>query len=314
MYYDTIKCENKIITSEALMEIIQTMNETLKKYERIGDQEKLQNQMLETKYQAYTYKYGTSKLTFDVNFNDNTDIHIDRYEAFSGIYYSRLTEIKSINVHMYTFYDTKKEGEQSTSYSQSITMYVTNKKMDISINLKSEDPKFDNVYNKIKEKILTAPEKYDETIKNKSKIMNTVAIATGTIPAIIITSIFLFVPEINKVFLKGIVVYPLVVAFLMYFIGSIIANAKLDKYYDPIMPDKKYAGYDTTNHKSVYKDDVDQYVNTSDILIGTKVNNLTYREKINEIYDKYKSRVLPMILAITGISIIVLVVGLLIEL
>lgn len=314
MYYDTIKCENKIITSEALMEIIQTMNETLKKYERIGDQEKLQNQMLETKYQAYTYKYGTSKLTFDVNFNDNTDIHIDRYEAFSGIYYSRLTEIKSINVHMYTFYDTKKEGEQSTSYSQSITMYVTNKKMDISINLKSEDPKFDNVYNKIKEKILTAPEKYDETIKNKSKIMNTVAIATGTIPAIIITSIFLFVPEVNKVLLKGIVVYPLVVAFLMYFIGSIVANSKLDKYYDPIMPDKKYAGYDTTNHKSVYKDDVDQYVNTSDILIGTKVNNLTYREKINEIYDKYKKRVLPMILAITGISIIVLVVGLLIEL
>ena len=100
----------------------------------------------------------------------------------------------------------------------------------------------------------------------------------------------------------------------MYFIGSIIANAKLDKYYDPIMPDKKYAGYDTTNHKSVYKDDVDQYVNTSDILIGTKVNNLTYREKINEIYNKYKKRVLPMILAITGISIIVLVVGLLIEL
>lgn len=314
MYYDTIKCENKIITSEALMEIIQTMNETLKKYERIGDQEKLQNQMLETKYQAYTYKYGTSKLTFDVNFNDNTDIHIDRYEAFSGIYYSRLTEIKSINVHMYTFYDTKKEGEQSTSYSQSITMYVTNKKMDISINLKSEDPKFDNVYNKIKEKILTAPEKYDETIKNKSKIMNTVAIATGTIPAIIITSIFLFVPGVNKVLLKGIVVYPLVVAFLMYFIGSIVANSKLDKYYDPIMPDKKYAGYDTTNHKSVYKDDVDQYVNTSDILIGTKVNNLTYREKINEIYNKYKKRVLPMILAITGISIIVLVVGLLIEL
>ena len=144
--------------------------------------------------------------------------------------------------------------------------------------------------------------------------MNTVAIATGTIPAIIITSIFLFVPGVNKVLLKGIVVYPLVVAFLMYFIGSIVANSKLDKYYDPIMPDKKYAGYDTTNHKSVYKDDVDQYVNTSDILIGTKVNNLTYREKINEIYNKYKKRVLPMILAITGISIIVLVVGLLIEL
>ena len=45
MYYDTIKCENKIISSEALMEIFQTMNDTLKKYERIAEQEKMQNQM-----------------------------------------------------------------------------------------------------------------------------------------------------------------------------------------------------------------------------------------------------------------------------
>lgn len=313
MYYDTIKCENKIITSEALMEIIQTMNETLKRYERIGDQEKLQNQMLDTKYQEYTYEYSTSKLTFDVNFNDNTDIHIDRYEAFSGIYYSRLTEIKSINIYMYSYYDTKKEGEQSVSYSQSITMYVTNKKMDISLNLKSDDPKFDNVYNKIKEKILTAPEKYDDVMRNKSKIVNAVTVATGTIPAIIITSIFLFVPTLNKIFLKGIVVYPLVVVFLMYMIGSIIANSKLDKYYDTISPDKKYAGYDTTNNRSIYKDDIDSYINTSDILIGDKVNNLVYREKIREIYNKYKNSVMPMILILAGISVVVAVVGLLIE-
>lgn len=313
MYYDTIKCENKIISSEALMEIIQTMNETLKKYERIAEQEKLQNEMLDIKYQKYTYKYTTSKLTFHINFNDNTDINIDKYEAFSGIYYSRLSEIKSINIRMSAYYDTKEENGQSKYYSQSIEIYVTDEKMSISLNLNSEDPKFDNVYNKIKEKILTAPEKYDFIVRNKSKITNTVAIATGAIPGIITSALFLFVPEVNKVFLKGIVVYPLVATFLMYFIGSIIANAKLDKYYEPLMPNKKYAGYDRTNNKSIYKDDVDTYVNTSDILIGNKINNLIYREKIQEIYNKYKSRVLPMILAITGISIIVIIVGLLIE-
>ncbi|UKI58230.1 MAG: hypothetical protein L6V81_01980 [Clostridium sp.] len=43
--------KNKIISSEALMEIFQTMNDTLKKYERISEQEKMQNQMLERKYQ-----------------------------------------------------------------------------------------------------------------------------------------------------------------------------------------------------------------------------------------------------------------------
>lgn len=314
MYYDTIKCENKIISSEALMEIFQTMNDTLKKYERISEQEKMQNQMLERKYQKFTYDYTISKLSFQINFTDNTNISIDKFETFSGIFYSRISEIKNIYVRMSSLYDTKEEEQQAKSYRQYITLDISNKKMNISVELDSDDPKFDNVYNKIKEKVLMAPEKYDDVMRNKSKIVNAVTVATGMIPAIIITSIFLFIPTLNKVFLKGIVVYPLVVVFLMYMIGSIIANSKLDKYYDTISPDKKYAGYDTTNHKSIYKDDMDSYLNTSDILIGSKVNNLVYREKIREIYNKYKNSVLPMILVLAGVSVVVAIVGLLIEL
>lgn len=313
MYYDTIKCENKIISSEALMEIFQTMNDTLKKYERIAEQEKIQNQMLERTYQKYTYNYTISKLSFQINFTDNTNISIDKFETFTGIFYSRISEIKNIHVRMASLYDTKEEGQQSISYRQYITLDISNKKMDISVELNSDDPKFDNVYNKIKEKVLGAPEKYDDVMRNKSKIVNAVTVATGMIPAIIITSIFLFVPTLNKILLKGIVVYPLVVVFLMYMIGSIIANSKLDKYYDTISPDKKYAGYDTTNHRSIYKDDMDSYINTSDILIGDKVNNLVYREKIREVYNKYKNSVMPMILILAGISVVVAVVGLLIE-
>ena len=314
MYYDTIKCENKIISSEALMEIFQTMNDTLKKYERIAEQEKMQNQMLERKYQKFTYDYTISKLSFQINFTDNTDISIDKFETFSGIFYSRISEIKNIYVRMASLYDTKEEEQQAKSYRQYITLDISNKKMNISVELDSDDPKFDNVYNKIKEKVLMAPEKYDDVMRNKSKIVNAVTVATGMIPAIIITSIFLFIPTLNKVFLKVIVVYPLVAVFLMYMIGSIIANSKLDKYYDTISPDKKYAGYDTTNNKSIYKDDMDSYLNTSDILIGSKVNNLVYREKIREIYNKYKNSVLPMILVLAGVSIVVAIVGLLIEL
>lgn len=314
MYYDTIKCENKIISSEALMEIFQIMNDTLKKYERISEQEKMQNQMLERKYQKFTYDYTISKLSFQINFTDNTDISIDKFETFSGIFYSRISEIKNIYVRMASLYDTKEEEQQAKSYRQYITLDISNKKMNISVELDSDDPKFDNVYNKIKEKVLMAPEKYDDVMRNKSKIVNAVTVATGMIPAIIITSIFLFIPTLNKVFLKGIVVYPLVVVFLMYMIGSIIANSKLDKYYDTISPDKKYAGYDTTNNKSIYKDDMDSYLNTSDILIGSKINNLVYREKIREIYNKYKNSVLPMILVLAGVSVVVAIVGLLIEL
>lgn len=310
MYYDTIKCENKIITSEDILEILQTMNNTLKKYERISEQEKIKNQMLERKYQSYTYDYTISKMSFNINFTDNTEISIDKYETFIGLYHSRITEIKSIDISMTSSYSTKEELEYDKNYFQTIKLYITEDKMSITLNLKSEDPKFDDIYNLIKEKVLTAPEKYDSTIKNKNKIANTVALATGMIPALIITTILLFIPGLNNIMFKGFIVYPIIALFLMYIIGSIIANSKLDKYYDTIMPEKTYAGYDTQANRTIYKDDIESYINTSDILIGKKINNLIYREKINEIYNKYKKKTFTSFIALLVMSLITIVIGL----
>ena len=73
----------------------------------------------------------------------------------------------------------------------------------------------------------------------------------------IIAILLLFVPVVNNIFFKGYVVYPIVAIFLAYMIGSMFSSSKLDKYYNPIMPNKKYAGYDSTNYKSIYKDDID---------------------------------------------------------
>lgn len=310
MYYDTIKCENKIITSEDILEIVQTMNNTLKKYERISEQEKIKNQMLERKYQSYTYDYTISKMSFNINFTDNTEISIDKYETFIGLYHNRITEIKSIDISMTSSYSTKEELEYDKNYFQAISLYITEDKMSITLNLKSEDPKFDDIYNLIKEKVLTAPEKYDSTIKNKNKIANTVALATGMIPALIITTILLFIPGLNNIIFKGFIVYPIIALFLMYIIGSIIANSKLDKYYDTIMPEKTYAGYDTQANRTIYKDDIESYINTSDILIGKKINNLIYREKINEIYNKYKKKTFTSFIALLVMSLITIVIGL----
>lgn len=310
MYYDTIKCENKIITSEDILEIVQTMNNTLKKYERISEQEKIKNQMLERKYQSYTYDYTISKISFNINFTDNTEISIDKYETFIGLYHNRITEIKSIDISMTSSYSTKEELEYDKNYFQAISLYITEDKMSITLNLKSEDPKFDDIYNLIKEKVLTAPEKYDSTIKNKNKITNTVALATGMIPALIITTILLFIPGLNNIMFKGFIVYPIIALFLMYIIGNIIANSKLDKYYDTIMPEKTYAGYDTQANRTIYKDDIESYINTSDILIGKKINNLIYREKINEIYNKYKKKTFTSFIALLVMSLITIVIGL----
>lgn len=314
MYNDTIKAENKIISSQDLTEIFQLMGETLKKYLRISQQEEMQNRMLDITYQNYTFKDEGSKMKVVVDFYDNTNITFDNYDNFMSIFYSRIEEIKSMDIYYKLNYTviTSEPNRSRNFYMQSINMYINENKLDITLNLKSDEPKLAEIYNLIKNKVLNAPEKYDIVIREKNKITNAVIFGAGLIPGMLITILLLFVPIINDVFFKGYVVYPLISIFLAYIIGGVFSSSSLDKYYDTIIPDKKYAGYDTTKHKRIYKDDIDSFISTSEILIGKKVNNLRNREAIMTEYKKYKSRIPIELIALLTITIIVIIIGIII--
>ena len=312
MYNDTIKAENKIISSDDLTQIFQLMGETLKKYLKVSQQEEMQNRMLDTPYQNYTFKDEGSKMKVTVDFYDNTNITFDNYDNFMGIFYSRIDEIKTMDIYYALNYTvmTPAPNRSRNFYTQSIQMHINENKLDITLNLKSADSKLDEIYNFIKNKILNAPEKYDEVIRNKNKIINTVSFGTGMIPGIVITSLLLFIPVVNNIILKGYVVYPIVAVILSYMIGSIISSSKLDKYYEPIVPSKKYVGYDSTNYKRIYKDDIDSFVGTSEILIGKKINNLDNRRMIKKVYEKYKGLIPKELIALLIVTVIIIIIGL----
>lgn len=312
MYNDTIKAENKIISSDDLTQIFQLMGETLKKYLKVSQQEEMQNRMLDTPYQNYTFKDEGSKMKVTVDFYDNTNITFDNYDNFMGIFYSRIDEIKTMDIYYALNYTvmTPAPNRSRNFYTQSIQMHINENKLDITLNLKSADSKLDEIYNFIKNKILNAPEKYDEVIRNKNKIINTVSFGAGMIPGIVITSLLLFIPVVNNIILKGYVVYPIVAVILSYMIGSMISSSKLDKYYETIVPSKKYAGYDSTNYKRIYKDDIDSFVGTSEILIGKKINNLDNRRMIKKVYEKYKGLIPKELIALLIVTVIVIIIGL----
>lgn len=311
MYNDTIKAENKIISSDDLAQIFQLMGETLKKYLRVSEQEEIRNRMLDIPYQNYTFKDEGSKMKVIVDFYDNTNITFDNYDSFMGIFYSRINEIKTMDVYYSLNYTVMNpEPNRSRSfYTQSIQMHINENKLSIELNLKSEDPKLDDVYKFIKNKILNAPEKYDDIIKNKNKIMNTITFATGLIPGMVMAALLLFAPYVNNIIFKGFVVYPLIVLFIAYLIGSMIASSKLDNYYEPIIPSKKYVGYDSTNNERIYEDDIDSFVSSSEILIGKKVNNLDYRRIIKKEYEKYRGLIPKELVALLIVTIIIIIIG-----
>ena len=84
----------------------------------------------------------------------------------------------------------------------------------------------------------------------------------------------------------------------------------MDEYYETIVPSKKYAGYDSTNYKRIYKDDIDSFVGTSEILIGKKINNLDNRRMIKKVYEKYKGLIPKELIALLIVTVIVIIIGL----
>ena len=308
MYNDTIKVANKIISNESLAEIFSFMHEKLTYYRKVSASEELQNRLLDYNYQKWTFKDSSSSLNFTVNFYDDTSVKFDNYENFMSIFNTRLDEIKDIYVRLSLSYGTK-NPTPIEFHHQSISMWIYENKMDIDVSLKSDDPKIHDVYELIKNKVLSAPPKYDDVIKNKSSINLKVGFAIGMIPGLIISTLLLLVPNIRQLFAVSYVLYPVCVLLVAMFIGFTIGGSKLNSLYKKIQPEQKYAGYDSSKGKSIYKDDIDKYVETSEILIGKNADNLQCRKQIMEINNKYRKYLLPEFGILVLLSIIVILLG-----
>lgn len=306
MYNDSLKVANKIITYDTLVEIFSKMQEKLTQYHKTYNIEDMKNKMLDYNYQVWTFKDLGSKLTFNVDFYDNTNITFDNYNNFIAVFNNRLEEIKSINVMFTLTYDTKFENQSSEYYYQTINMWICENNIDISVSLSSSDNKMADIYELIKSRILNAPVKYDDIIKKRGLITTIVTLGIGFIPALIISTLLLFSRAIREIYSSYYVIYPIVSFLLAFVIGGTIGNSKLDKCYKFISPEKKYAGYDSNSGNSIYKDDIDQYTTTSEILIGKNTNNLEYRKEIRVYKDKFKKFIPYELVILLIISIFVL--------
>lgn len=291
MYNDTIKVANKIITYEDLYDIFSLMHEKLLHYKKVYQREEMQNNVLDYSERVWTFKDNSSKLLFDVDFYDDTYIKFDTFNSFLAVFQSRTQEIKSIHVHFTLGYDRTRNGNLEY-LRQYIEMDVYESKMSIEVSLSSVDDKINDVYELIKAKVLQAPMKHDFVIKKRSTIHTVVGFALGFIPSMVLVTLLCLSPVILEFFSSSYVLYPISVVALTFLVSHFFSSMKLDAYYTTIVPPLKYVGYDSTSGKSIYKDDMEAFLESSEILIGKNMDNLKHRKIILKYYDKYK-RYLP---------------------
>ena len=67
--------------------------------------------------------------------------------------------------------------------------------------------------------------------------------------------------------------------------------------------------YDTNAGKSVYKDDINKFVETSEIIIGKNINNVNNRKEIVSLEKKYSKYIPTELIVLLVLSIIMILVG-----
>ncbi len=308
MYNETIDASNKIITSEDLQEIFSKINEEMINLQNLSREEELRNQNIERENQTWTYKDYSNNFKCTFNFYDSTTITVDNYDGFINLYNDRLTEIKDMWVRCSLWYY-HGVGYHTEQVHNSISLGIYNHKMDIETNLSSSDIHLNSVYELLKNKILNAPERYDDIIKNKNKISSKIGFAIGMIPSLIICTLLAIIPIVRNLYGMTFVLYPIVTAIFGFLIGNTLFRGGIDKLYSYIEPEKKYEGWDDTNSKAIYKDDINKFTSKSEILIGKNVNNLNIRNQIRELYEKYNKYIPTEIMILVALSVIMIVVG-----
>ena len=305
MHNDTIKVANKIITEQDLIEIFLKMHEELEKYKKKYKQEVQENQALEYKHQNWSLKYFSGRLSFSVDFYDDTSVDFDDFNNFVGIFHNRVQDIKRLTVNYRLSHTTQHPNMEDVNYSQSIYMNIDEKKTSIDVSISSKDQKMNEVYELIKSKVLGAPIKFDRLIRKRNFITNKIAFGKGLIPSIVICLSFLLNADIRSFAIETYVAFPIVCLLLGFIIGSIL-NGKVLSLYEDLITDKKYAGYSIEKRKHIYVEDIDEYVSTGEILIGKNHGNLEKREMIKKLEEKYTKMLPYELLSIALISLVVL--------
>jgi len=282
---DSMEVSNKIITSAVLEEIFEAMNDKLESQMRISREEERKNMTLDYSYQSYRFIDGGSSFTFTVYFYDDTSIKYDNYLNFITMFRNRIDEIKSIYLKLKLDYKSRNQGSSIEHHNQTIGMDIHDYKARMEFKFESSNPLLQDVYELIKNKIQESPVKYDDLIKNKSTITSIIALSKGFIPACILILIFFFVvPSIRPLITETYIVFPIAVIMLTFMLGNTLFSASIKELYKTISPKLEYAGY-SNRSGSKYKENIEEYTNRSEILIGKNTDNLKLRQTIQEKYD-----------------------------
>lgn len=294
------KIVNKQIPIKKIIDIANYLEDYKDRYSDIFTKENEKNKNLPFSEKKYEYENGNAEVRYTISFHNGQRMTESDYNWFIGNI-NEPRAIKEIELNLSVTYYTKGEQDDYNNKYNKVSVIVNFR--DLGMNLKSSDVTIDvettnqereanNVYSTIMNSLEDTEDRYNNTIKHRKIRMQCFTLSVG----FVLSYILYIVLKINESQLTPLLAdymsnkYFIVFGqwFVAILLGNIFSYWYILSIYRPLLPETKYAGYNSSTYKSKYTDDVDDYLEHSEVHFGKFWDAEKRRTKIEKIYKVTK--------------------------
>lgn len=295
------KVLNKQIPLETIIKVADYLEDYKDKYSKDFELEENKNKNIPYGEKQWKYENGNTTIKYTIEFKNGKNITESDYNWFVGNL-NQSNIIKSISIDFYLSYYTKFPNSTTNDIYNKVNVSLYFREFDatIDIDTTNQENEAHNVYSEIMNILEDNEDRYNKTIKNRKIRIQSLCISVGIVLSYILYLILRInidkIPEIMSTYLQN----KYVIVFGQWFVAVVLGNVFSYWYilslYKPLLPETKYTGYNSSTYKSKYTDDVNDYLEHSEIHFGKYWDAEKRRNKIEKIFKITKWIVLAQVL------------------
>lgn len=302
------KVVNKQIPIKSIIDIANYFDDYKNRYDNMFEQEKRKNKDVAFSDKNYEYENGSTELRYTVKLRNGKDMTETDYHWFIG-QLNQPSAIEEIRIDLRVSYYNKSGKENYNDQYNSINVSVDfrDARMDlkysdvyVDVQTTNQEKEANNIYSTIMNTLEDNEDRLNKTIKHRKVRMQSLCISVGIILSYILYIVLRLNADKFPMELATYLTNKYVIVFGQWFVAILLGNVFSYWYilsvYRPLLPEAKYAGYNSSTYKSVYKDDIDDYLEHSEVHFGKFWDAEKRRNTIEKIYKVTSKIVLVQLL------------------
>lgn len=304
------KVINKQIPLETIVKVANYLEKYKEEYDRKFELEQNKNKNIPYGEKQWEYENGNTTINYTIEFKNGKNIKESDYNWFAQNL-NQPSIIKSIAIDLYVSFYTKDPNNTINDIYNKINISLYFREFDVTIDVDTtnQENEAHNLYSKVMNILEDNEDRYNKTMKHRKIRTQCFTISVGIILSYILYAIIKLnmskmSPFVNEYLNNK---YSLIFGqwFIAILLGNIFSYWYILSIYRPLLPNTKYTGYNYSTGKGNYADDVDDYVEHSEVHFGKYWDAEKRRKKIEKIY-KVTRIILLVQLVISAILFLIL--------